>query len=262
MKATYIHGTTKSEQARLAKLNQLTNDSFVSFLELTNTSRVLELGSGLGILASEVAKKVPRGEVWGVEYSTDQLKLAKSESGNLRFVQADAHHLPFRDKTFDVAYSRYVLEHLADPVRVLEEVHRVLKPGGKMFVQENNILMCMFDPDCPKFDRVWSRFAILQSRLGGDALIGKRLFRHFKNAGFKEIELSMSPEIHHSGQSTLSPWIMNLIWILEGGRKGLEEEELASGKEIDEAINELKSFLERKDATALFYWNRAIATRS
>src|SRR2546427_746214 len=63
--AIYIHGTDKTEQDRLATLNRLTNRSFVEFLELRPDSVVFEVGSGLGILAGDVAARLPEGEVVG-----------------------------------------------------------------------------------------------------------------------------------------------------------------------------------------------------
>src|SRR5262245_3851876 len=57
--ARYIHGTHADEQERLAGLNRLTNPQFIQFLALNTTETVLEVGSGLGILAVEVADRVP-----------------------------------------------------------------------------------------------------------------------------------------------------------------------------------------------------------
>jgi len=57
---------------------------FVEFLELRPDSAVLEVGSGLGILAGEVAARVPGDEVIGVEYSPDQLAAAKINSPRVR----------------------------------------------------------------------------------------------------------------------------------------------------------------------------------
>jgi|GEM_PF-4514587 len=112
VKATYIHGTESAEQMRLGLLNELTNEAFIDFLEFEETSSVLEVGSGLGILTRELARLVPQGEVFGVEYFPDQLRLAKSSSPNLHFMQGDAHTLEFEDDCFDVVYCRYVLEHV------------------------------------------------------------------------------------------------------------------------------------------------------
>jgi len=256
-KATYIHGTESSEQERLSRLNELTNRQFTEFLELEETSSVLEVGSGLGILASEVARLVPRGEVFGVEYSPEQLSKAESSRPNLRFVRGDAHALDFEDARFDVVYCRYVLEHLADPPRALREMWRVLKPGGKVFLQENNILVSMLHPECPRFETLWRQFAVLQERLGGDALIGKKLLPLLKAAGFREIVLSIQPEVHHSGSRGFLPWVENLVGNVEGAVKELRAHALATGEEVGRAVAELREWSRRDDASAFFYWNRA-----
>jgi ubiquinone/menaquinone biosynthesis C-methylase UbiE len=263
-KAAYIPGTTTSEQARLALLNRLTNGPFIEFLALDGATAVLEVGSGLGILAGEVAARVTHGAVYGVEYAQAQLAQARNSAAaaNLHFIQGDAHVLPFRDEAFDTVYCRYLLEHVADAAEVLREMRRVLSPGGHALAQENNILIITFYPECPRFEHVWSRFAELQALLGGDALIGKKLFALFKQAGFREIKLSLQPEIHYAGTETFRPWIENLIGNVESGASELQRQGLATGEEITGAITELRSFSEREDASAIFYWNRASGVKS
>jgi SAM-dependent methyltransferase len=256
-RATYIHGTESSEQERLRLLNDLTNQPFIDFLELAETSSVLEVGSGLGILAEEVARLVPQGEVCGVEYSSEQLARAVSPPANLHFIQGDAHALEFEDDRFDVVYCRYVLEHVADPLQVLREMRRVLKPEGKVFVQENNILVNLFYPASPLFEALWRKFAVLQEELGGDALIGKKLLPLLKRADFAEVKLSIQPEIHHSGKQSFRPWIENQIGNIEGAAAELEAHHLATREEIQQAIDEIRGWVERDDASAFFYWNRA-----
>jgi SAM-dependent methyltransferase len=263
--AAYIHGTETSEQARLALLNRLTNEPFIKFLELDERAKVLEVGSGLGILAREVAERTPSGEAWGVEYSADQLSRARDSAAaaaNLHFIQADAHALPFADEHFDTVYCRYLLEHVADPVEVLSEMRRVLRPGGRALAQENNILINVFYPECPRFDVIWERFAELQARLGGDALIGKKLLALFKQAGFDQVKLSLQPEIHHAGMETFRPWIENLIGNVESGAAALEGQNLATADEISAAIREVRALAERDDGSAIFYWNRASGVKS
>ena len=257
VKATYIHGTESSEQTRLGLLNGLTNKAFIEFLEFEETSSVLEVGSGLGILTQELARLIPKGEVYGVEYFPEQLAAAKYPLPNLYFMRGDAHALEFEDNRFDVVYCRYVLEHVADPLQVLKEMCRVLKPGGKAFVQENNILVNVFYPECPRFDALWKQFAVLQEKLGGDALIGKKLLPLFKEAGFQEIHLSIQPEIHCSGKSSFRPWVENQIGNIESAMTELQTYKLATEEEVSLAIAEVNEFLGRDDACAFFYWNRA-----
>lgn len=259
-KAVYIHGTDESEQERLAKLNHLTNPPFLDFLNCAGARMILEVGSGLGILVQDCALRYRNARVYGIEYSPAQLaRTPKADC--LYFTRADAHKLPFASGTFHVVYCRYVLEHVARPVEVLKEMHRVLRPGGRALAQENNILMNVFDPDCPAFDHVWGQFAVLQRQLGGDALIGKRLFRYFRAAGFERIELSYQPEIHYSGTPGFRPWVENLIGNIRSGEETLKEKGLATHQEIDRAVSELQALMDRDDASALFYWNRAVGVK-
>ncbi len=255
----YIHGTDRAEQERLLALNRLTNPAFVEFLELRSDSAVLEVGSGLGILAAEAAERAPQGEVIGIEYSPEQLAAAQVRRTNLRFEQGDAHRLPFDWARFDVVYCRYLLEHVADPVQVLREMRRVLRPGGRACIQENNVLANEFYPECPRFDSVWEKFAALQSKLGGDALIGKKLFALLRQAGFQNIRLSIAPEIHPADSDTFLPWVENMIHNVTGAATLLVRDRLATQGEIDEAVAEVRAFEKRPDACAYFYWNRARA---
>jgi ubiquinone/menaquinone biosynthesis C-methylase UbiE len=257
----YIHGTSSSEQERLILLNNLTNQHFIEFLELEENSSILEVGCGLGILTVEVAKLVSHGEVIGLDNSTKQLERAREELPNLRFIQGDAHELPFRNERFDIVYCRYLLEHVADPTLVVREIYRVLKRKGKVFVQENNILVNNFDPDCYHFETVCRQMAVLQQKLGGDALIGKRLFPLLKQAGFCKIELSIQPEVHYYDKKTFRPWIQNLIGCIQSASDKLVCYNLVNQEEINHAIEELTLFMNRDDATVFFYWNRALGVK-
>ena len=101
-KATYIHGTDAPEQHRLVELNRLTNGPFIEFLGVQPNIRVLEVGSGLGILAADVAEAASNVGVVGVEMSSAQLAHACTHP-RVRSVQADARALPISDESFDLA---------------------------------------------------------------------------------------------------------------------------------------------------------------
>ncbi len=260
--AGYIHGTAPREQARLALLNELTNGPFVEFLRLDGGEAVLEVGSGLGILTRAIAARLPGGHVTGVEVAPAQLAVAERDApANVRFLPGDAHALPFPDESFDLACCRYVLEHVADPLAALREMRRVLKPGGRVCVQENDILIMELYPDCPHFATVWRRFAELQQRLGGDARVGRKLFALLRSAGFQQIELSLQPEIHWSGLPTFGPCIENTIGNIRSGAGALQTQGLATAAEIEAAIRELEAFRERDDAASWFFWHRACGIR-
>lgn len=252
MSETYVHGTAPSEQERLASLNRLTNDTFVAFLGVRPGMRVLEVGSGLGILASAVASIA--GEVVGVERSPEQIARAP-RGANLTFVEGDAHELEFPDASFDLVYARYVLEHVADPERVLREMRRVAKPGARVAACENDISLMRLDPPCPAFEDAWQALARYQQSLGGDALIGRRLFRLFRAAGLTDVELSVQPEVHWAGSPGFDAWVRNIIGNVDSARRGIDAEV------ADRAVAELERFLERDDASVIFVWNRAAGVK-
>src|SRR6266404_1323716 len=178
----YIHGTEPSEQRRLAALNRLTNKAFVQFLHVAPGEKVLEVGSGLGILAADVAAAAVDVQVIGLEKSAEQIAAAATASGT-RYIRGDAHSIPFPDGRFDLVYGRYILEHVLDPQRVLREMKRVARGGGRVAVCENDISLLRLDPPCPVAEEVWRSFERYQQQLGGDGRIGRRLYRLFREAG-------------------------------------------------------------------------------
>jgi ubiquinone/menaquinone biosynthesis C-methylase UbiE len=255
----YIHGTAAEEQSRLAELNYLTNASFLEFVEVKETDQVLELGSGLGILAERVSRKLTTGRMTGIEISKEQLAKCPPENERLVFICGDAQDLHFKENAFDTIYCRYILEHVPDPLRVLKEARRVLKPGGNLFIQENAILLLKLYPECTVFDQVWSAFARYQSDIGGDSMIGIKLYDLLKQAGFRHPVLSMAPEIHYMESGTHKPWIDNLIGNIRGAKEQLVTGHYISEKQYSDAVMELEEFKGNENASSYFYWNRAVA---
>jgi SAM-dependent methyltransferase len=256
----YVHGTEPSEQERLAGLNRMTNAAFIDFLNVVPGSHVLEVGSGLGILANEVATTAAGVHVTGVELSAEQLAAARP-APRVTFTQGDAHALDFADESFDLVYARYLLEHVVDPERVLREMRRVAKPGGRVAVCENDVSLLRFDPPCPAFEQAWDTFIRFQASLGGDGLIGRRLFRLFRHAGFTDIHLSLQPEVHWHGSPGYRACLDNIIGNLESARRGMVESASITAYDLDAGVADLERLKAREDGSSVFVWNRAMARR-
>ena len=107
-------------------------------LNLKTGERVLDVGSGPGHQVLEMSPMVgPFGRVDGVDISESMLRVARARcegSSNVEFHEADALHLPFPNATFDAVMSSMVFEYLPDVPGALGEVHRVLKPGGRVAI--------------------------------------------------------------------------------------------------------------------------------
>ena len=92
--------------------------------------RVLDVGCGAGAVAKAVKRYRPDLEVFGCDVSKTALAAAGQSSEGVDFRMATAERLPFTDGEFDFVWIFDVLEHVEDPEQVLEEVVRVLRPGG------------------------------------------------------------------------------------------------------------------------------------
>ncbi len=95
--------------------------------------KVLEIGCGTGCDLLQFARH--GAEAVGVDITPEHIRLARERAGNLaKIYEADATELPFDNASFDYVYSHGVLHHLDQPRRMVEEIFRVLRPGGRFNV--------------------------------------------------------------------------------------------------------------------------------
>lgn len=97
----------------------------------------LDVACGSGRLTAELARRVgSKGRVVGLDFSPGMLEIARKDYPKLEFIEGDALNLPFDDASFDASTIAFGLRNLADPVRGLSEMRRVVKPGGRAVVLE------------------------------------------------------------------------------------------------------------------------------
>jgi len=137
-------GYTDAELAALPEQANLGlgcgNPTAIAALEAGMT--VLDLGSGAGIDCFLASPRVgPTGKVIGVDMTPEMLERARANAtsggyDNVEFRLGEIEALPVADATVDVVISNCVLNLSADKARVLGEVHRVLKPGGRVVISD------------------------------------------------------------------------------------------------------------------------------
>jgi phosphatidylethanolamine/phosphatidyl-N-methylethanolamine N-methyltransferase len=98
--------------------------------------KILEVGVGTGINASLYPRHC---HVTGIDFSALMLekareRVAKKGVTNVRLQEMDAANLTFADSSFDIVYAPYVISVVSDPVRVVNEMRRVCRPGGKIVI--------------------------------------------------------------------------------------------------------------------------------
>ncbi|MCL4534052.1 MAG: class I SAM-dependent methyltransferase [Bacteroidetes bacterium] len=102
--------------------------------------QILDVGSGPGWLAIQIAFRGPAWQVTGIDPSEEMVRLAAENArrrdleGRVNFSKGTAESIPFPDGSFDVVVSTLSLHHWTDPAAGLREIGRVLKPGGRFIV--------------------------------------------------------------------------------------------------------------------------------
>ena len=107
-------------------------DVLVEEIEKSESGKILDVGCGNGNLFTLLPEN--KYELYGVDFSQNMIIEAKSKCKNATFSVADAEMLPFDDDSFDIVVCNASFHHYIHPDRVLEEMHRVLKDGGKLLI--------------------------------------------------------------------------------------------------------------------------------
>ena len=108
-------------------------------------NRILDIGSGTGDIAIEVVRQQPGATVTGIDPAVDMLELALKKITKCGFQDAirvepgDALKLQFADCSYDGVISAFCIRNLEDRLRAFSEMHRVLKPEGRVVVLELSI---------------------------------------------------------------------------------------------------------------------------
>ncbi|MFB9236947.1 methyltransferase domain-containing protein [Plantactinospora siamensis] len=138
-----------------------------------------------------------RGRVTALELTPEALatgsaEVAASGLGNVDLLVADAHALPFPDDRFDVVHAHQVLQHVADPVRMLTELRRVCRPGGHVAVRDSDYAAFAWHPRLPELDDWLALYRRLARANGGEPDAGRRLLSWAQQAGFTEVTATSS----------------------------------------------------------------------
>jgi SAM-dependent methyltransferase len=120
--------------------------------DLSNSSPVLEVGCGDGSFTADLANQF--SNVTAIDISAGQIAENAARLPGIKFKQHDVSEtFPFPDASFDVIWCSEVLEHLFEPSFALREMHRILKPNGRLLVtvpyhgRFKNILIALFNWD-------------------------------------------------------------------------------------------------------------------
>ncbi len=258
----YVHGTTAVEQQRLTRLNQLINAASLKELRLEGGEKILDVGSGLGQLTWALAGAAgPHGSVLGIERSPEQIAVSRRAdpdrgelAAKLEFRQGDALELPLASDewgTFDLAHTRFLLEHVSDPVAVVRGMARAIRPGGRAVLEDDDHGVVRLWPEPPGFPELWAAYLETYRRAGNDPYVGRRLVALLAEAGLRPSRNSWLFFGSCAGSQDFTGYVENLVRILEGAQPHLLQVGF-SAERFPPAIAAIEDWGRRPDS-ALWY---------
>jgi ubiquinone/menaquinone biosynthesis C-methylase UbiE len=184
----YIHGSTDSREiARLEKQARFCAPKILDGLDAAPGMNVLDLATGVGAMAGQLLQRFPGIHLFGIDLAWNQLRHAPRNHPGPGYAQGDGTLLPFRDETFERVHCSWMLEHVPDPVAVLREVKRVLRPGGYCHFVEVDNATFETRPLQPEIHEALMELNEVQLREGGDPYLGRRLGTLLTEAGFPKV---------------------------------------------------------------------------
>jgi len=263
----YVHGYSARELLRL-------HDQATTLTELLHGdtyyppgSTVLEAGCGVGAQTVILARMSPDARFTSVDISDESLSGAKALIDgegitNVLFRQEDIYNLSFKDETFDHVFICFVLEHLSKPLDALHSVARVLRPGGSITVIEGDHGSAYFHPESAEAHAAIKCLIDIQARMGGDSLIGRRIYPLLVDAGLKGV--SVSPRMVYvdgSKPGLIEGFTRNTFTaMVEGVRKQALELGLISEPVWDKGIRDLYRTAEQ-DGTFCYTFFKGIGIK-
>jgi ubiquinone/menaquinone biosynthesis C-methylase UbiE len=137
-------------------------------------NRILDIGCGTGSFAARLLESRPQASVCGLDLSDGMLaqchQRLHAAGGRLRLVRGDSQRLPFADNSFDALTCSHSFHHYPRQDLVASEMHRVLRPGGRLFIVDGDR------------DRLWGRlvYDVVVVMMEGAV-------KHLSRAGFRDL---------------------------------------------------------------------------
>ncbi len=166
---------------------------------LADGQRVLDAGSGAGLFASALLRRLPGCELVGLERdatlrATAQGIAARQGRGErCRFLDASPDAIPLPDDSVDFAYARLLLQHRDDPQAVVDELRRVTRPGGIVCLLDADDDSILVHPRPAGLSLLLERLAEVKRAEGGDRRVGRTLLGLLQQAGLEGCFASLLP---------------------------------------------------------------------
>jgi len=207
------------------------------YLGLTEGSVVLDAGCGPGYDVLRMAARVgSSGHVTGIDFSERMIAIAQEKAAGsglpVSFRTGNVCQLDLPDASFDAVREERTLQILEDPELALDELVRVLRPGGRLVAIEPDWETFVIDPGNRDTARKFFRFCADQFP---DGSTGRKLLRYFRERNLHDVVVHPEPLVLHD--FSLASQITNMTQFLAAAL----EQKILSPREADEWQQEMRS---------------------
>jgi SAM-dependent methyltransferase len=190
---TYTHGHHESV---LRSHTWRTAENSAAYLlpHLRPGMELLDVGCGPGTITVDLASYVAPGRIVGIDTAEaiiDQARAAEHPD-TVSFEVGSVYALGYDDASFDVVHAHQVLQHVSQPVEALQEMARVLRPGGVLAVREADYAGFIWAPRDAVLDRWLEIYHEVTRRNGAEADAGRFLLHWALAAGLSDITVTTS----------------------------------------------------------------------
>jgi ubiquinone/menaquinone biosynthesis C-methylase UbiE len=256
----YLHGYSSSEQDRLYRQARFLEPRIFEDVDFSKERSIVEVGCGVGAQTEILLERFPHLKISGIDASREQLLRAEQRlkpaitAGRVNLTQGDALKLPYPDSAFDGAFICWFLEHVESPKEALDEVHRVLTPGGTVYCSEVLNATFYLHPYSPATQQYWFHFNDHQWNLKGDPFVGAKLGNLLLQTGFQNIRTSVKT-FHYDNRMPKMRAQMIEEWtnLLLSGAPSM----IQSGRVTPQLVADMTDELEKlkNDADAVFFYS-------
>lgn len=239
-----IHGGQAGNKrlAILSRALQSTTNDFMNRYAASIQGQCLDLGCGGGSVTLNIARLAKdKGEVMGTDIDPVNVSLAtalakQQRIENVQFSCSNAYQL-VAVQQYAFIYSRFLLSHLKRPAQVVASIFRGLAPGGRLLLEDTDFAGHFCHPPCEAFEAYVQLYQDLLHSRGANANLGPGLYQLLLQAGFKDVSVQVVQPVHTVQEGKLMAEIT-----MAGISGALEEEGLATQKEISQTLAQLKAF--------------------
>lgn len=215
---------------------------------LSPGAHVLDVGCGPGVILRALTAADRRLRGTGVDIGPARIREAEANSaGNrrLQFTCGDAQQLEFESGTFDVVFSRMLLQYVPDKERAVAEMVRVCKPGGTVILQDLDGQLVWHYPEDALMQQTVARILNSLNATGFDPFVGRKLFSLARSAGLDSVQVRA--ECYHLIAGAIDPELFHQWELKLDIARPRMQEALGSRYEADEEARRFLGYLRRPD---------------